>query len=200
MTKPLIGGKATFYPMPVDGEPQASVDATIFHVWGDTCVNVSIEGPDGASIVHSSVLVQEAGTECAGYYCVLGEGNDESTFAADEHEAADKLAYADAMEIIASTKQPDDIVTTEITDRERKIDAAILNAFSSALAEPVTIVEVHPIRVLASARELPEVEPHDDAVPFESKDPEDIHSFKSADGRTMRIVHVAGGLAAMARQ
>jgi hypothetical protein len=56
---------------------------------------------------------------------------------------------------------------------------------------------VHPIVQLSQAQELPEVEHNAKAVLFESEDPAHICAFKSVDGRTMRVVHVAGGLAAM---
>ena len=176
MMKPAFGGKAIFHQSPVDGVAQPSVEATISHVWSDTCVNLEFTDAEGVPRKPTSVLVLQPGMEQpSGYYCVLVEA-----------AVAPSLDGPVSMATMLQGETPPAVIPAP---------PPVDNAFVAEGAEQ--FVTVYPILYLAHARTLPEVEFHDDAIEFTSDDTNHILRFKAADGRTMKVVHVAGGLAAM---
>lgn len=192
MTKPVEGGKVKFFPPDSEG---VSIDALITKAWSDTCVNVEwMEGDQVRSA--TSVLVYVPGGERpSGYYCELVDvetitsGDVGDLGALLSAGASPDVAALNAGEVSAETLEALGVkVEQPPADDDHVAPGCRLFSDSSRFKG---------IRLLDRVRALPRVEFDSGAMLFETIDPLEIQFFKSEDGETMAVVHVAGGLAAM---
>jgi len=176
MTKPVEGGKVTFFP-----HAETPIPALITKVWGDTCVNVEYAVGDEIKSPTSVFLWSEGLPKPEQYYCVLVDEQDQLTSDGSTLESlvADGLISTETVEALnLEIKQPP-------TDDDHVAPG------HSLFSDPTKFKALTRLEQAQALQEVAGDLPH-----FQSDDPEHICAFKGLDGRTMRVVETPAGLAA----